>query len=234
MDCKSIAMLWSNFSLTFISMIHNKRSFTNLSKKRAKLPLSHELLLAELSEKTFEKVKNLVAILLWDFMSIFGRMNWNCYLHIYTKSTQYSMMINHHPYNAPERPPTKHNRLTNDSGSSQYRKSDSIDNSHNFLQYASRPPLGSMNPPNNILKKSTMEDGSSFRPPLYQPSRPDSQHYMPNPKSQQTSSASNLPSLPPNSPRPSYTISSTVEKKDTLRESFGVHHSDIKDLNDRI
>lgn len=130
-------------------------------------------------------------------------------------------MINHNPYNLPERPPHKPNRILTETNSAQYRKNDSVDNSTSFPHYANRPPIMPGHQMGPTMKKSSMnmdEMNAGFRPPIYQAARGEFQPFLSNPKSQHSSSASNLTNLTSlangSSPRTSMNLGSSREKKE--------------------
>ena len=65
-----------------------------------------------------------------------------------------STMINHNPYNLPERMPQKHARIYTEANSATYRQSDSIDNCQNYPHYANRHQSKAPLSPNTLMKKS--------------------------------------------------------------------------------
>lgn len=140
-------------------------------------------------------------------------------------------MINHNPYNLPERPPQKHLRLSTENNA-QYRRNDSLENSHNFKNYPPRVPQMQIHPTANPLKRSSIpseETGPNYHAPVYAPVRGDPKHFLPSPKNQHSSSASNLPNLNSlGSPRPNFNLPNQMDKKEqssnnpSIRESFGI------------
>ena len=107
-------------------------------------------------------------------------------------------MINHHPYNLPERPPQKHARIFTDLNSPQYRHNDSVDNSQNYSHYANRQHARGPLSPSAIMKKSNLnldETPPSYRSPTYQAVANDVKQFVAFPKSPGPSNTANILSL---------------------------------------
>lgn len=99
-------------------------------------------------------------------------------------------MINNNPYNLPDRPPQKQNRVYTETNGCHFRN-ESIENIPQHGQPQNRSTL----PPSMLMKRSTLnmeEIPGSLRPPYYPAVRTDMKHCLPSPKAQNTSSTGSL------------------------------------------